>query len=150
MLYIPWPFKRCPRCSNDFPATSKHFYKNSHKRDGLKCRCKSCCNTAVAQWKRERPEWVARKDRKYRAKHADRIKEQRREYRAEHKEQIAKRDREYRAAHKEQAKERIKKWIAANPERYRKACADSDRRRYAANPERYREIKRRWRRANPD
>lgn len=41
------PYKRCPSCSNIFPATTEFFFRNKQSRDGLQTRCKKCQSIAA-------------------------------------------------------------------------------------------------------
>lgn len=41
--------KICSSCRNDLPVTE--FYADRHRKDGLKCECKTCRHEALRKWR---------------------------------------------------------------------------------------------------
>ena len=77
--------KKCTRCNQLLPITS--FHKDSHSKDGIRTRCKTCVNKVTKK------------------------------YLDSHLEDNKKRNAEYYANNSERIKQKSKEWIANNPDR---------------------------------
>lgn len=93
--------KRCTKCGIIKPLSK--FHKRSKRRGGHKAECKACGREY---------------DRKFRAIHLERTKEDNRrcgkEWRANNKEKARESGRKWREANKEKVKEYLRKWKASN------------------------------------
>lgn len=83
------PQKQCSKCLNRYPATADYFYRDKHKKDGLKSVCISC--------KRAYRDQNKEKAKQYR----ELRKEQLQQYRDTHKEEKLVYNREYRIKNRE-------------------------------------------------
>lgn len=73
--------KTCTKCDGVFPATTKFFHKCPSKKDGFRCRCKTCTN---------------KDGRVYKNNHREEIKIQTRQYRQDNPEKVAAQQKAYR------------------------------------------------------
>ena len=115
--------KVCKGCDKEKLLTE--FYKDAGSLDGVKSKCKICCEEAKKIWKEnnkekikqqmkeygQRPE-VQERVKKYREDNKEKLDEARKEYNEINKEILAEKSKEYRAANREKisaaAKERLK------------------------------------------
>lgn len=115
MLYIPFPFKRCPTCNILKPFAA--FGKNKCRSDGLQTRCKVC-----------------RKE--FRDRHKDNINAANRRYFVEHRDELNARARDDRRSNPEKYRKRDRKRYQRDREK-RLACI-----RRSRDPEKRRKNKR--------
>lgn len=97
--------KRCIKCGNEYPKTTKYFGKLSKSKDGFRNECKECRK----QYAKENASHIKEYKRKYHIEHQDeilsnvkkwykentnKVKEYKKLYRIEHKEEITLKDHE--------------------------------------------------------
>lgn len=104
--------KRCSKCKEWFPATTEYWHRDNKSADGLAYNCKPCVRNRVAKWQADNHERKVANQRRYRARHADELRE---------------RDAIRRAANPEREYLTRRGWAARNPDKVRGASA-----RYAA------------------
>lgn len=100
--------KRCPKCGQEYPATTEFFHKNGKR---LKSICKTCVCRYVAEWRERRPDYQAQ----WRANNPDYPKQWYQENRTKHLEQT-------RARYQANPRRKLdanKEWQRKNPERHR-------------------------------
>ena len=79
------PFKHCPKCKRDLPATLDFFYRDAKKKRGLNYVCKDCVKAAVKIWEAAHPETTAARHRRWRDAHKAERTAYQRQYRAKRK-----------------------------------------------------------------
>lgn len=125
------PLKRCTKCSNQYPATTEYFHKDTKAIDGLRTICVACRSIYSRQYRKENAERRNEYDRRRRKEKAEIIRERKRQYRQVNSE-------------KESASKRL--YYAANTER----IIAANRRYRAANPDKMRELSQRYRKEHPE
>lgn len=65
------PLRRCPKCGESKPATTKFFSRDARRKSGLRCWCKKCANAYRAAWYATHANEVRASINAYHAIHAD-------------------------------------------------------------------------------
>lgn len=66
---IVFPFKRCSKCEQEFPATTEYFHRNKNKPDGLTVICKPCARQRSKAWHGTNRDYANEKRRQYYQEH---------------------------------------------------------------------------------
>lgn len=117
--------KKCIICNQEFQLDM--FHKDSRSKDGYNSVCKKCKSI---------------RDKEYREKNKNSIKEKKKKYYTENKDEILLKCKEYRATHKEQKAETDKKYAQEHKEKihqYQKEYRDSHKLSNAEYQKQYRE-----------
>jgi hypothetical protein len=158
--------KRCSKCGETKPANL--FYKRAKSPDGIRPRCKTCCQSydaahrsgaakRAAAWRLRNPGKQGERTKAWRESNPKKITEYRRatkgrahayaaQYHAAHAEKTAARKREYYKANPEKQTERTQKSRAKDIERCRQKSRDWQEK----NKERARRNLVEWRASNPE
>jgi hypothetical protein len=115
--------KECASCKHEKPLSS--FGKKSNQPDGLYYYCRSC---------------KAQKDKEYRNKAGDSLKEKKRQYYQTNKEDISRKAKEAYLTNSKPAKDRARKWVALNREKHNASCMERHVLKMSRRPEWAREL----------
>src|SRR6266478_5013751 len=66
--------KRCTKCSQEFPATNEYFSLHKQGTNCLRAQCKICERNYTKQYKIQHPDKVIQWDKKFRATHVEKLK----------------------------------------------------------------------------
>ncbi len=113
--------KRCTRksCSHNgelLPLTM--FQKDSNKRDGLACWCRTCRSESSGNWRKRNPEENKIAQHKYWQKNKEKINAKIKKWNASNTERSRTNGREYKRKHAERLKLKEREYKAADPMAY--------------------------------
>lgn len=122
MIYLPWPFKSCNKCGNDYLLPNKQTFptRSPLSRERLYSYCKECAREY---------------DRKWRSTHTEYTHEYNRTYNENHKAELRIYNQEWQLAHKVEERERKREKYAQNIEEERNKA----RQRYKDNQDYHKE-----------
>lgn len=125
MLYLPNPFKRCPKCGKWKLATLVYFRKQKAHTDGLRSECKACGRAAGRSYYQENRLVLAERHRaRYLTLRSDnpeilraRSRSSGRAYRQAHPDKVREENRRYERLNRDKRREYQRRWRTTNPER---------------------------------
>lgn len=113
-------YKRCTKCGEMKPATTKAFCRHATGRGGLEAQCKSCRAASAKAWAQANPGRCRASNKAWEHANHERSNAQRRVRRKAHSERVRAQARAWYKAHPERVRAHAKAWRRANPE-HRKA-----------------------------
>jgi len=69
MIYLPYPFKRCTKCGEEYPATPRYFPRYKKNKSGLFSHCHVCNRNHVKSWKNDNFEYYHQHKQEYTESH---------------------------------------------------------------------------------
>lgn len=132
--------KQCWACKRELSLDM--FYKSSHSKDGHIGICKECKSQRDKEYRTKNKDRIKEISRQYREQNKDFIKEKKKKYYEENKEEISLKHVEYRQTHKEQKAQADKKYAEEHKEKihqYQKEYRDSHKLSNAEYQKQYRE-----------
>ena len=139
------PLKRCPKCSEEKPATTQYFYRCTKAWDGLYGYCKDCSKIIRKNYREEHLEEEKASFKQYYQDNADWMKQRTKDYYQEHIE-------EKRATRKQYYQDNLEQERAYRKRRYkekRDVILAASRQGRFNNPDKKRVQLNDWRRRNP-
>lgn len=113
MIFQPRFFKRCSRCNQYLPATTRNFARTKSFTFGLFSVCKPCCRENYAA----NAEMYRTRKNESRRKHVDAVRAARRARYHANPEKERQATRQWREKHLDQAKAACAKWFKEHPEK---------------------------------
>jgi 5-methylcytosine-specific restriction endonuclease McrA len=124
---ITLPPKQCHGCRKTYERTPEFWYRNKSNTDGLEYSCRQCSLAGTKRYQRSNPDKVHARNRAPRKRNIIKARERQRRYYARHKNRVHEKGRLYHIAHPDKALKRNQRWRLLNPE----AARAARQRRYA-------------------
>lgn len=146
MLYIPYPFKRCVTCQQEYLASPRYFARNKSYRDGLSGCCKSCHSAYIRLYDQEHQESNKLYRHEYYMSHREQARVATRRYRLKYPEKKRLYDHRYRLKHIDELRAKSHLYAQQNAARINAQA----RLWQKTHRERARNINRSWRQRHPE
>jgi len=136
--------KTCTKCKES--KDESEFYKSTSGKDGLRSRCKVCCNRESSKWRELHQDTIKEDWKDYYHSHKNKLNERSRKWHHDHKDVANLRARNRYREHLEQARAYSHKWREDHPDESKATTQKW----MKEHPERVKANRQRWADEHPD